>query len=319
MNETHDSHLKYTRSKVLACFEKLQGEFYLDRFYIQSEEHEPLWYVVQSSELEDVPGYILSEGDIIKLGRIKLIVKKLQSNTYDLTNSHHTAPNLIVATEPRECKICYEDSNTTKNPLITPCNCSGTTKYIHLECLKKCMESKKQSKSRDRIYSSTWSNLHCEVCTSPLPIFLNFNSTKINLLESESVEHDGMIMLECIDSVNERFNKVHMILVSEGSVIKLGRGHECDARVADISVSRFHANVTYINGQFILKDNKSKFGTLVQIKDTIELNPCEDMVLQCGRTLLKIKIQKCDELEESAVQNIDEDQATSVPEGSPQW
>ncbi len=49
---------------------------------------------------------------------------------------------------------------------------------------------------------------------------------------------------------------------SEG--IKFGRGHECEIRITDISVSRNHANIKYVNGSFYLFDNKSKFGTLVR-------------------------------------------------------
>jgi pSer/pThr/pTyr-binding forkhead associated (FHA) protein len=61
----------------------------------------------------------------------------------------------------------------------------------------------------------------------------------------------------------------------EKKVFKLGRGHESDVRVSDISVSRCHALVKYNeqNGRFYLEDNLSKFGTLVLAKGEIELEP----------------------------------------------
>ena len=37
-------------------------------------------------------------------------------------------------------------------------------------------------------------------------------------------------------------------------------------RVNDISVSRTHAEVRYENNKFYIKDNKSKFGTLIKFK-----------------------------------------------------
>ena len=44
----------------------------------------------------------------------------------------------------------------------------------------------------------------------------------------------------------------------------MGRGHECEVRVTDISVSRLHAYIKITNrGDYILDDNGSKFGTLV--------------------------------------------------------
>ena len=61
----------------------------------------------------------------------------------------------------------------------------------------------------------------------------------------------------------------------EKKMFKLGRGHESDVRVSDISVSRCHALVKYNeqNGRFYLEDNLSKFGTLVLAKGEIELEP----------------------------------------------
>ena len=34
------------------------------------------------------------------------------------------------------CRICYQEDDTKENPLIQPCLCSGSLKYIHLNCLK---------------------------------------------------------------------------------------------------------------------------------------------------------------------------------------
>ena len=46
----------------------------------------------------------------------------------------------------------------------------------------------------------------------------------------------------------------------------LGRGHDSDLRIADISVSRTHADIKYENGIFKIQDKISKFGTLVKGK-----------------------------------------------------
>ena len=44
-----------------------------------------------------------------------------------------------------------------------------------------------------------------------------------------------------------------------------GRGHQCEIRVSDISVSRVHAFIRFENGNFVIVDNNSKFGTLVKM------------------------------------------------------
>jgi pSer/pThr/pTyr-binding forkhead associated (FHA) protein len=61
--------------------------------------------------------------------------------------------------------------------------------------------------------------------------------------------------------------------MKEREFIRVGRGHDADIRVTDISVSRFHARINRDpnNGQFYVEDNKSKFGTLIQVRKPIVL------------------------------------------------
>lgn len=66
------------------------------------------------------------------------------------------------------------------------------------------------------------------------------------------------------DKNNQRI--VHIIKPSaQKTVFKLGRGHESDLRINDISVSRCHAMIKLQDGKFLLEDNSSKFGTLVLV------------------------------------------------------
>jgi pSer/pThr/pTyr-binding forkhead associated (FHA) protein len=49
--------------------------------------------------------------------------------------------------------------------------------------------------------------------------------------------------------------------------IKVGRGHDSHVRITDISVSRCHAYIRRSQrGDYIVEDNGSKFGTLVQVR-----------------------------------------------------
>lgn len=57
-------------------------------------------------------------------------------------------------------------------------------------------------------------------------------------------------------------------------VLKLGRGHDSDVRIADVSISRCHAMIRFNQGNFVLEDNDSKFGTLVALK--------KPRLLECG-------------------------------------
>lgn len=39
------------------------------------------------------------------------------------------------------CKICHESTDTASNPLISPCDCRGSVKYVHRDCLKGWVDS----------------------------------------------------------------------------------------------------------------------------------------------------------------------------------
>jgi pSer/pThr/pTyr-binding forkhead associated (FHA) protein len=56
-----------------------------------------------------------------------------------------------------------------------------------------------------------------------------------------------------------------MISMNKKSSLRIGRGHESDIRIPDISVSRFHALISFQNSNFYLEDNTSKFGTLIEL------------------------------------------------------
>ncbi len=49
--------------------------------------------------------------------------------------------------------------------------------------------------------------------------------------------------------------------------MRLGRGHESDLRIPDVSISRWHATVTFTDdGRFEIEDHNSKFGTLMALR-----------------------------------------------------
>lgn len=56
--------------------------------------------------------------------------------------------------------------------------------------------------------------------------------------------------------------------------------------MSDISVSRSHALLTYSAGKVWLRDNESKFGTLVLLQRKLRLPPTS--MFQCGRSVLNV-------------------------------
>lgn len=85
---------------------------------------------------------------------------------------------------------------------------------------------------------------------------------------------------------------VHTLLVSdEKSEYKLGRGHDADVRVNDISVSRLHLKINYTNGRFFMEDCRSKFGTLVLVKKELKIDSTQSKAIQVGRTMLNLSVK----------------------------
>jgi hypothetical protein len=127
-----------------------------------------------------------------------------------------------------------------------------------------------------------WKALECELCKCRFPgqVFCDgtsvsdkckLSSKQIKKLGSpiEILEYErpdtNFIVIESVTLQNIRI--VHVINMQDRQFIRVGRGHDADIRVTDISVSRFHAKINMTeDGKFFVQDNRSKFGTLVQIR-----------------------------------------------------
>ncbi len=80
---------------------------------------------------------------------------------------------------------------------------------------------------------------------------------------------------------------VYVISLAGKSTLKLGRGHESDVRIADVSISRWHATVSFTHDRrFVLEDHGSKFGTLVQLRSPILFD--QSLTVQSGRTVFRL-------------------------------
>ena len=85
---------------------------------------------------------------------------------------------------------------------------------------------------------------------------------------------------------NCNIKSIHVIQLT-GEELTIGRGHESDVRINDISVSRKHAILKYNeDGTLLLRDLKSKFGTLILIKKPLKIKE-KKIHLQIGRTYIE--------------------------------
>lgn len=103
------------------------------------------------------------------------------------------------------------------------------------------------------------------------------------------------LVLESI-SVDKPTSKSIFILTpngTEGNIYRVGRANDQDLRIGDISSSRAHAQILFDGHKFSIKDNMSKFGTMVQIKNKLVMKPNQSRIIQVGRTILNVSVVPC--------------------------
>lgn len=113
----------------------------------------------------------------------------------------------------------------------------------------------------------------------------------IDLSEQMHVENN-YILLESMPLDKNTSRNIHLLTVTpEQSEFKLGRGHESQVRINDISVSRCHAIIKCKNDGFYIEDNTSKFGTIILLKKKLRLKAQHTMAVQVGRTVISFTIK----------------------------
>ena len=268
--------------------------------------------------------YYLCKNDVIKLGRVKYSLNEI--NIPSRQNNIDTAPpmtditkydidDLNKNTEPvfdfifkardsseytdipedeRLCKICYSEENDRENnPLVHLCNCNGGLRFSHYMCIKRWMETKLQIKENEKktVKSYNIKSFNCEICKTPYPFKFKLNGIEkpFELIELEKTVGCDYIVLESLNQMKENCNikSIHVIQLGTDELI-IGRGHESDIRINDISVSRSHAKLRYDmeNGTILLRDLKSKFGTLILIKKPLQIKE-KKIHIQIGRTYIE--------------------------------
>ena len=268
--------------------------------------------------------YYLCKNDVIKLGRVKYSLNEInipsRQNNIDIAppltdTSKYDIDDLNKNTEPvfdfifqakdaseytdipddeRLCKICYSEENDRENnPLVHLCNCNGGLRFSHYMCIKRWMETKLQIKENEKktVKSYNIKSFNCEICKTPYPFKFKLNGIEkpFELIELDKPVGCDYIVLESLNQMKENCNikSIHVIQLGNDELI-IGRGHESDIRINDISVSRSHAKLRYDmeNGTILLRDLKSKFGTLILIKKPLQIKE-KKIHIQIGRTYIE--------------------------------
>lgn len=281
-----------------------------DKPYYSSTQNEDIldnpedriWFTIRNyKNSASSNGYKLWEGDILKFGRARAKVVKIciegSHPTFEkpLNKQIESLPHIKFDSlsnievdssvdSKNTCRIWFIEGDT-ENPLISIWKWSGSMKYIHQKWLTSWIDSKKVIKSTNYTITYLWKSFECELCKESYSDLLQ---AKYNLIKYEN-PFQKYLILEGQCGIWTK--NVYIInLDVRRSEYKIGRGHESDIRVSDISVSRLHAIIKREHNELILVDWNAKFGTLVWVKKPICLNKYTNIHLQVGRSLLKFSM-----------------------------
>ena len=199
--------------------------------------------------------------------------------------------NEKIKNKPINCRFCFSEGLFDgDNPLISPCSCTGSVKYIHLNCLRKWLTSKVtvKSTSNNNIYCYIFKSMECELCKCVIPERVKYRDKYISLLDFKEVK-PPYIILQTMSHYNlhcgsySEYNVIFVLSFKNKNYMVIGRANESDIRLSDISVSRNHSILNYYYGDFYLDDIGSKFGTLLLIQNDIMFLPYKEISIQTGR------------------------------------
>lgn len=252
--------------------------------------------------------YEISVGDVLKIGRVKFAVKEMCVNGHVEEERDHRWTEFKelknIITDPKEieamglpeddqprCRFDWSSDCSPENPLIVPCSCTGSIGYLHLNCLKQWMSSQRSQKSQENFTTYYWKKFNCEIDHEKYPLAFKHGDRFYNVAEYEKPQGNYLI-LESLEQEKNASRIVYAIAPNDNkNIFKLGRGHEADLRINDISVSRCHAFIKFKNGKFLLEDNMSKFGTLVLVRGSTPILPNFNKAMQIGRTVVNFSIK----------------------------
>jgi len=118
------------------------------------------------------------------------------------------------------CKICLAGAEDDNDPLISPCKCIGSVRFVHLKCVQNWILSKLNIETTSKVLTIYWKNLSCELCKTHLPINFNHGGTDLQLLPLGDKINDAHIILESFSKEKE-LTGVHIISLSSKDTIKI--------------------------------------------------------------------------------------------------
>ena len=327
---------------ILFQIHRKQNNVYLISDIQDNVKREKNYFVLQN-KLNGNISYKLNIGNEIKIGDLKLRVRKIHiNNSNDKVNETKNISYILNENEERKggikngkpacdiseqepfneindndsdnynkCRICLESEmskinglnlnieNQNENILISPCNCKGEHKYIHLSCLKKWLKSRYGSESLNNDNSILYSFPNrCEICQGVFPDVVQGKDYYYDIADFMNINFDNYIEFEILndnnnnENNNENFEKKFLILkLIKNDFCYIGKGDKNHYIFTNQDMSNKHSKLFLDNnGNVLISDYNSETGTFVKINRVIQLQENNIMLIQNKNTFIKIEL-----------------------------
>lgn len=195
------------------------------------------------------------------------------------------------------CYMCFDEEDTDENPMITPCKCSGDTKYVHVECLRKWHTAE----ADNQICFLSSVDATCSVCKSTFKSDFKLRDGRQVKLFKSSLEPPYVSLLVATKHemaqrlFNTRFQlSFNTIMKPDGRnasrPLLLGRSSGSDMVLDYRTVSARHAAIRFKNGEFIFTDSGSSNGSYLYLRRPLELSASQPVQFRLGRSMISMRV-----------------------------
>jgi hypothetical protein len=204
---------------------------------------------------------------------------------------------MTLAGDNPVCYMCFDEENSEENPLITPCKCSGDTKYVHVDCLRKWHTAE----ADNQICFLSSVDATCSVCKSTFKSDFKLKDGRQVKLFKSSLEPPYVSLLVATKHemaqrlFNTRFQlSFSTLLKPDGRngtrPLLLGRSSGSDMVLDYRTVSARHASIRLKNGEFIFTDAGSSNGSYLYLRRPVELSASQPVQFRLGRSMISMKV-----------------------------
>lgn len=255
------------------------------------------WVSIKDKEELSFKGVVMNLGDMFVLGRKILRIRSLNlvqgdKDIYEMIEDQKSHQDMGKASgvSLNMCRVCHsEESDAEGNPLLSPCKCTGSLKYIHFYCLRKMVENNKfvQIKSLFSI-SYNLKALHCEICLVNFPETLYKDGRRYPMINEDCI-NPPYVIFEVSTKSRKRMHSIHCIKLNVNNFISIGSSQISDIKIKDNFISPQHAKIRLTSNGIFLSDEGSQYGTFKFYRSIRFHMKMSTVILSFGRILLKLE------------------------------